>query len=200
MNSKLDRDTADDTTVHADRPASMEDVVRSPFVRWLLVGLRLVIGWTFLWPFLDKLFGLGYATPSGHGWLDGGSPTTGFLTKSPEVTGGPFADFFTNFAGGIWDYVFMFGLAGIGLSMLLGAVMKIAAWGGSLLMLLMYLAELPIGRPAVELGQAVTFTNPITDAHWIEALALLVLAYTLSGDKLGLGRWWGRIVGNGILR
>ena len=32
------------------------------------------------------------------------------------------------------------------------------------------------------------------------SLALLALAYTLSGDTFGLGRWWGREVGNGPLR
>ena len=29
----------------------------------------------FLWAFLDKAFGLGYATPSGNAWINGGSPT-----------------------------------------------------------------------------------------------------------------------------
>lgn len=171
-----------------------EDVVRSPFARYLLAALRIVLGFTFLWPFIDKLFGLGYSTPAGKGWLDGGSPTTGFLTKNPVVVDGPLGGFFANFAGGIWDWLFMLGLLGIGVAFLLGGGLKIAAWGGALLMLLMYLAELPIGRPDMD------FTNPIFDSHWIEGLALLALAYTLSGDTLGLGKWWGRIVGNGILR
>ena len=42
----------------------MEDVVRNPVARWALVALRYVLGFTFLWPFLDKLFGLGYGTPA----------------------------------------------------------------------------------------------------------------------------------------
>ncbi|WP_353951903.1 DoxX family protein [Knoellia sp. S7-12] len=173
----------------------MEDVVRNPIARWALVGLRYVLGFTFLWPFLDKLFGLGYGTPAENAWIDGGSPTTGFLTKNPAVVDGPFAGFFANFAGGIWDFLFMFSLLGIGVAFLTGAVLKIAAWGGALLMTLMYFAEFPLGRD----GEG--FTNPIFDSHWIEALALIVLAYTFSGDKLGLGRWWSRIVGSdSILR
>lgn len=32
-----------------------------------------------LWAFLDKTFGLGYATPAANAWVDGGSPTKGFL-------------------------------------------------------------------------------------------------------------------------
>lgn len=189
MTATTDRRTHVETDV-----LYQEDVVRSPMAQWLLTALRLVLGWTFLWPFIDKLFGLGYGTPAEGAWIDGGSPTTGFLTKSPDVVNGPFAGLFENFAGGIWDWVFMLGLAGIGIAFLAGGMLKIAAWGGTLLMFLMYLAALPIGRP----GEG--FTNPITDSHWIEALALLVVAYTLSGDKLGLGRWWGRKVGNGILR
>jgi thiosulfate dehydrogenase [quinone] large subunit len=38
------------------------------------------VGTQFLWAFLDKTFGLGFATESGKGWLDGGSHTEGFLT------------------------------------------------------------------------------------------------------------------------
>ena len=171
-----------------------EDIVRSPLARGLLAALRVVLGFTFLWPFLDKLFGLGYATPADKGWLDGGSPTTGFLTKNSVVVDGPLGGFFKNFAGGFWDWLFMAGLLGIGVAVLLGAGMKIAAWLGSLLLFLMYLAELPIGRANEG------FVNPLVDSHWIEALALLALAYTLSGDTFGLGRWWGRKVGNGPLR
>jgi CPA2 family monovalent cation:H+ antiporter-2 len=37
------------------------------------------MGFVFLWAFLDKTFGFGYATASGKGWIDGGSPTEGFL-------------------------------------------------------------------------------------------------------------------------
>ena len=41
--------------------------------------LRMAVGWIFLWAFLDKLVGLGFATEVGKGWLNGGSPTFGFL-------------------------------------------------------------------------------------------------------------------------
>lgn len=54
--------------------------------------LRLSIGFVFLWAFLDKLFGLGYATPGARAWINGGSPTKGFLSNvdigrsSPRTT------------------------------------------------------------------------------------------------------------------
>jgi len=49
------------------------------------------MGWTMLWPFLDKLFGLGFATSSDKSWLSGTSPTFGFLKFG---TKGPFMQFF----------------------------------------------------------------------------------------------------------
>ena len=88
----------------------------------------------------------------------------------------------------------MGGLLAIGLALLLGAGMKIAAWSGTVLLALIYLAELPIGRP--DAG----FADPLVDVHWVQALVLIVLAYTHSGDTFGLGAWWGRIVGDGWLR
>ncbi len=51
--------------------------------RWAivgLVGLRLALGFEFLWAFLDKTFGLGYSTPSTQASINGGSPTKGFLS------------------------------------------------------------------------------------------------------------------------
>ena len=61
------------------RPAGVQ-------AKWLAV-LRIATGLIFLWAFLDKLFGLGYATPRRQAWIDGGSPTQGFL-NSGDV--GPF--------------------------------------------------------------------------------------------------------------
>ena len=70
------------------------------------------MGFTFFWAFLDKLFGLGYATPSERAWINGGSPTKGFLANSAD---GPFAGFYQDIAGAGWaDWLFMIGLAGIG--------------------------------------------------------------------------------------
>ncbi|MDP1694730.1 MAG: hypothetical protein Q8L34_04280, partial [Candidatus Woesearchaeota archaeon] len=57
----------------------------------LLGLLRIVLGGILLWPFFDKLFGLGFSTTPDKAWLLGNSPTLGFLTKS---TTGPFASFY----------------------------------------------------------------------------------------------------------
>ncbi|GAA1788790.1 DoxX family protein [Nostocoides veronense] len=185
------RRDADPVTPDPGAVRYQEDIVRSPILRGLLTFARLLIGWTFMWPFLDKLFGLGFATPSERAWVNGGMPSQGFMKN----TTGPFADLFKNMAGTWTDWLFMAGLFGIGLAMLLGAGLKIAAWSGTLLLFLMYLAEFPLGQPA-----DFHAVNPITDSHWHEATLLLLCAYGLAGDTFGLGRWWGRKVGNGILR
>jgi thiosulfate dehydrogenase [quinone] large subunit len=169
-----------------------EDVVRSEWARRFLGVMRYIIGFTFFWPFLDKLFGLGYATPSARAWINGGTPAQGFM-KGVGKGDNPFGDFFANITGPWADWLFMLGLFGIGLAMILGAGVKLAAWAGALLMLFMYLALLPwySAEPA---------TNPVFDSHWIEGLVLIVVAATYSGDKWGLGKWWGNKVGDSIWR
>jgi thiosulfate dehydrogenase [quinone] large subunit len=183
----------EDLTHHVGRDAftHQEDVVRSEWARRFLGIMRYIIGFTFMWPFVDKLFGFGFATPSERSWINGGTPAQGFMKGGAEGDN-PFGDFFASITG-VWaDWLFMAGLFGIGIAMLLGAGVKIAAWSGSLLMLLMYLAELP--------WYAERATNPLLDSHWIEAIVLIVVAATYSGDKWGLGKWWGSKVGDSIWR
>src|SRR5829696_2737736 len=97
--------------------------------RGVFAALRIVMGFTFLWAFLDKLFGFGYATPAERSWLNGGSPTRGFLANSAT---GPFESTYKDIAGAGWaDWLFMIGLAGIGVALLLGIGMRIAAVSGA---------------------------------------------------------------------
>jgi thiosulfate dehydrogenase (quinone) large subunit len=144
--------------------------------RGVFAALRIVMGWTFLWAFLDKLFGFGYATPSERSWLNGGSPTRGFLANSAT---GPFESIYKDIAGAGWaDWLFMIGLAGIGVALLLGIGIRVAAVSGALLYLLMWTVALPPEN------------NPILDDHIIGALVLIALALVHAGDTFGLGRWW----------
>jgi thiosulfate dehydrogenase [quinone] large subunit len=138
--------------------------------------LRIVVGFTFLWAFLDKLFGFGYATPSARSWLNGGSPTKGFLANSPA---GPFEGVYKDIAGAGWaDWLFMLGLAGIGVALMLGIGMRVAAVSGALLYVLMWTVVLPPEN------------NPLVDEHVIGALVVIALALVHAGDTFGLGRWW----------
>jgi thiosulfate dehydrogenase [quinone] large subunit len=145
--------------------------------RYLLAGIRLALGWVFLWAFLDKLFGLGHSTVSGNAWLSGGSPTAGFLGKAAT---GPFSGFYHSIAGSaVADVLFMAGLFGIGAALLLGIGVRIAAAAGALLTVLMWTAVLP---PA---------NNPFMDDHLIYAAVLIVLALLGAGNTWGFGRMWG---------
>ncbi|ONH35032.1 DoxX family membrane protein [Protofrankia sp. BMG5.30] len=144
----------------------------------LLVLLRLSLGWIFLWAFLDKLFGLGHETPSARAWINGGSPTQGFLANSAT---GPFEGFYRGIAGAAWaDWLFMIGLAGIGIALILGIGMRLAAGAGALMLILMYTAVLP---PA---------NNPLMDEHLVYAMVLGLLAFSHAGRVCGLGGWWER--------
>lgn len=138
--------------------------------------LRLMMGWIFLWPFLDKLFGLGYATEPGAAWINGGSPTTGFLEFG---TRGPFADIFRQMAASVFaDWLFMIGLLGIGVALILGIGVGIAAVTGAILLVLMWLAALWPEH------------NPFLDDHLIYAFILIALAVTDAGRHLGFGGRW----------
>jgi thiosulfate dehydrogenase [quinone] large subunit len=144
-----------------------------------LAVLRIAYGLTFLWAFVDKLFGFGYATKSGKGWIDGGDPTAGFLGKG---TSGPFKDFYQGLVGDWWvTPLFMVGLAGIGLALTLGIGMRIAAGAGALLYLLMWSAALPPEN------------NPVLDEHILGAITVVVLALVAAGNVWGFGKWWGTL-------
>ncbi len=152
-----------------------------------LAVLRIATGLIFLWAFLDKLFGLGYATPGAKAWIAGGSPTKGFLGS---VDVGPFDSAFHAIAGAWWaDWLFMLGLLGIGVAVTLGVALRLSAVVGAVMLLLMWLAEFPPDRFAAD-GSPSMSTNPLIDYHVIYAIALVVVAVTYAGNTWGLGRWW----------
>ncbi len=106
-------------------------------------------------------------------WISGGSPTTGFLKGTGEnALGG----FFGSLAGQAWvDWLFMAGLLGIGLALVLGVGTRIAAVTGGLMLVLMWAAELPLAN------------NPFLDEHIVYSIVLAGLALADAGSTLGLG-------------
>jgi thiosulfate dehydrogenase [quinone] large subunit len=146
----------------------------------------IAVGWLFVWPFFDKLFGLGYATPSSNAWIHGGSPTKGFLAG---VNIGPLQGFFHSLAGQAWaDWLSMAGLLGIGIALILGVGLRIAAVTGTVLVVMMWFASWPLARFA---GHTPTqSTNPFFDDHLLFALTFIVFVIGNAGDTWGLGRWW----------
>ena len=154
--------------------------------------LRLSVGFVFLWAFLDKFFGLGYSTASERAWINGGSPTKGFLS---HVTVGPFQSAFNAIAGTWWaDTLFMLGLLGVGLAVMLGVFLNVSAIAGSLMMVLMWAAEWPLAQ-FTSSGELTGSTNPFMDYHLIYALVLIVLAVLGAGRYFGIAPWWARVTG-----
>ena len=174
---------------HRVQAETQVSIVTRPRVRNVLAVARVVIGFTFVWAFVDKLFGLGFATPSSRAWINGGTPAQGFI----KGIDGPFRDVFQIFANPAGDWLFMVGLLGIGVAMIAGAGLRIAAVAGTLLMAFMFMAEWPAATALVD-GKVVSgSTNPIVDSHWHEALLLIIAAVTLAGDTWGVGKWWGSL-------
>ncbi|MEM7031540.1 MAG: hypothetical protein AAF629_18405 [Chloroflexota bacterium] len=138
--------------------------------------LRIALGFVFLWAFLDKVFGLGFNTAPDQSWLAGNSPTFGYLNFA---TYGPFSGLMKGIAGNpIVDILYMAGLLGIGVALILGIGLKIAGYSGALMMILIYLSAMP--------GQF----NPLIDEHIIYAIVLVGIAH-IKPATFGLGSTWG---------
>jgi thiosulfate dehydrogenase (quinone) large subunit len=183
-----DRDTA---PPRARTEVGSNDWWRGPGVsgagRLLLGVLRVGVGWIFFWSFLDKMWGLGYSTPKSNAWVNGGSPTAGFLG---HVYVGPFASWFRSIAGATWaDYLFMIGLCALGVSLILGIGLRLAALPGAALTVMMWLSEWPPAKVTTQ-GQPTGSTNPFFDDHLVWALLFLIFPLLNAGDWVGLGRWW----------
>lgn len=142
----------------------------------VLTSARLVLGWMFFWAFLDKTLGLGFATKAEDAWLNGGSPTAGFLGNAVH---GPLAGIYHAMAGnGVVDILFMAGLGLVGLCLLLGIGLRVAGLSGALMALMMWSSLLPPEN------------NPIVDEHILYAILFLGIAYSDAGLHYGLGKWW----------
>src|ERR1700733_14353838 len=171
---------------HVEAPGAMLTTAAAK----ALAVLRIATGFVFVWAFLDKTFGLGYSTPSAKAWIHGGSPTKGFLSS---VDVGPFQSVFHTMAG-TWyaNGLFMLAMLAVGVALIAGIGMRIAAGAGVLVLAMMWFAEFPFARHT-SAGAPSTSSNPITDYHFVYAVGLVVLALTYAGHTWGLGRWWARL-------
>lgn len=154
---------------------------------YVLALARISLGFIFLWAFLDKLFGLGFSTcrdsasnavqtGCSQAWLHGGSPTSGFLGHAVQ---GPFAGWYHSLAGQGWvDWLFMLCLLFVGVSLLLGVLMRLATLAGIALLALMWSSLL---WPAA---------NPFMDEHIIYILVLIILNLVNSQQRWGLRHRW----------
>ena len=142
---------------------------------YLLAILRIGMGWLMLWPFFDKLFGLGFSTPAGGGWIDGVSPSSyiSYIAK------GPLADFFLSMGGNVFiDFLMMAGLLCIGLALIFGFASKICTVAMVAFLLVMFCIELP---PA---------DNPLISYKILLAVAMLAIYCMRGFEKLSIYNWY----------
>lgn len=142
---------------------------------YFLAVFRILVGWIMFWPFLDKMFGLGFATPSGSGFIDGGSPSS-FVVY---VTSGVFSDFYTSLAGNAFvDVLLLLGCLVLGITLILGFASKLTTIAMTAFLFIMYTLVIP---PA---------DNPIIDYRIILIIGLWATYFLGGYEKLSIyGRW-----------
>lgn len=162
-------------------------------------ALRLLIGFEFLWAFLDKTWGLGFATERADAWVNGGSPASGAVMFALQ---GPFQGFYETITGGqamvfgpdgvpaggapvaTWvDWVYMLSMLLIGLGLVTGVMTRLAAIGGIVWMTIFYTATAIWPE-----------FNPFVDEHVIATVALVGILIVDAGRYLGLGPIWQRFL------
>ena len=191
---------------HIDIP-EMErlDPIHTKGLQRVVAALRLAMGWTFLWAFLDKAFALGFSTGrvlneagetvkidffGADAWIHGASPTAGAIGFALK---GPFADVIQTVTGfqmtqtgprvaGWVDWVYMVSMLLIGLGLITGVMTRLAAMGGIIWMAVFYL------------GTAIwPEHNPFLDDHVVDAIVLVALILANAGRYYGLGKVWQRM-------
>ena len=145
-----------------------------------LSTLRIAVGFIMLWAFLDKLFGLGFSTAPKDSWINGSSPTLGFL-KYGTNPHSPFTSVYSELAHytAILDPIYMATLLFIGLTLISGVGVRIGSIVGIIFLASIYFSLIPLTN------------NPIIDKHFMYAIILLMLIFTNAG-RYGwtLGRKW----------
>lgn len=166
--------------------ARAEEPVAAPSALPLAIAVtRIMMGFYFLWAFFDKVFGLGFATPAERAWINGGSPTTGFLTNATAES--PFAGVFTAIAGNpVVDWLFMLGLFGVGAALILGVGVRVGAIAGAAMLFLMYLAQFPLTLTGA--------TNPLLDSHLIDMGIMAIVFFAVADQRLSFAPTWRAIV------
>jgi thiosulfate dehydrogenase [quinone] large subunit len=194
------------TYTQAQMPALERlEPVHTPALQRIAAALRVLMGFTFLWAFLDKAFALGFSTgrvldDAGNtvkiaffgdaAWIHGASPTVGavgFALKGPfahtvqTVTGFQMTQ--TGPTVNAWvDWVYMLSMLLIGIGLITGVMTRLAAVGGIIWLAVFYLATAIWPEH-----------NPVVDEHVIDAVVLLALIYMNAGRYFGLGKVWQRL-------
>jgi uncharacterized membrane protein YphA (DoxX/SURF4 family) len=141
-------------------------------VKWVLVLLRIAIGWHFLFEGLAKLFTPGWTSAdylATSRWIF--APVFHWIAETPSVL-------MTVDIINIWALIL------IGLFLMLGLFTRVSAIAGMVLLFLYYVAHPPFVR--LDFGLPTEGNYMIIDKNFIEFLALGVLAFIPTGRFFGL--------------
>jgi thiosulfate dehydrogenase [quinone] large subunit len=159
----------------------------SSFQQVTLVLLRTLIGWHFLYEGLYK-FRLSQPawSPEGTGPMTAWT-SSGFLEASTGPLG-RLAHFALAHGWLPWvDKLVMFGVAAVGLSLILGLLTRLGCIGGLVLLSMFYLLAIPTtGMPQPHAEGSYLFVNKTL----IEGIAVLVVLAFDTGRIAGLDRLW----------
>lgn len=142
---------------------------------WMLVILRVAIGWHMLYEGVTKLLNPNWSS-------------IGYLMDSK----GWFAGIFHAIAGNpdvlkIIDFLNVWGLILVGLGLILGLFTKLSAYGGIALLALYYLSH----PPAINAVYAIPTEGSymFVNKNLIELITLVILVLFPSGNIIGLDRF-----------
>jgi len=141
---------------------------------YLLTGLRIIVGWHFLYEGIAKLFSPGWTAKI-------------YLIGSKWV----FADFFHNMAASpevmkVVDFLNIWGLIFIGLSLFIGLLVRWSSIAGSVLLLFYFVAYPPI--PGYTFGAVAEGSYLWINKTLIELFILLIFAILPTGSFWGIDR------------
>lgn len=144
----------------------------SSFERYVLVGLRILIGWHLLFEGFSKLLMPDWSSVS-------------FLMESKWILKG-FANWIISNSDilNIVDFLNTWGLLAIGLGLMLGLFTRVAAISGAILLFVYYLNNPPL--IGLEYNVPVEGNYLIVNKTLIEAAALVVLAVLPTGSFAGI--------------
>lgn len=184
------------TKTQEQMPAIEAETRQSRALNRVLGVLRLLIGFEFMWAFLDKTFGLSIGTAKADAWIHGGNPTAGALWFALK---GPFKGFYEHITGASATFaadgtpitmipphafincLYMGALLLIGLGLMTGVMTRLAAVGGIVWMAIFYTATALWPE-----------FNPFYDVHILSIVVLVAIIVANAGAYVGLGKVWQR--------
>jgi len=141
--------------------------------KFILVSLRVIVGWHFLYE--------GYVKIVSEGWS-----SAGYLNAAP----GPFAEIFHNMAESPWmvsavDIIMSWGLTLIGIALILGLFTRLVSVAAAFFLIMFYLSNPPWIGVQFMAGEG---SYMIVNKNLVELTAVMVLLVFPTGVIWGLDR------------